>query len=191
MLITEYQTGELVEGTPYEFNPDRHAQAGVMLRALHGQARRSDGEYDYLTTTKAIAWLDREHRVEPHAEADARRVLHANRPRTAETVPTHGDWQPRNWLIDGHHVRAIDFGRFDFRPPATDLARLSTQQLKDVSSLEPAFLDGYGGDPRDGDQWSIELLREAIGTAVWAYQVSDIEFEAHGHRLLGEALARF
>lgn len=191
VLITEYQTGELVEGTPYQFSPDVHAQAGVMLRVLHGQARRLDGEYEYLATAKAIAWLDRNHRVERHAEADARRVLNAYRPRPVETVPTHGDWQPRNWLIDGHHVRAIDFGRFDFRPPATDLARLTSQQWKDDSSLEHAFLDSYGSDPRDGDQWSIELLREAIGTAVWAYQVSDIELEAHGHRLLSEALARF
>jgi hypothetical protein len=191
VLITEYQTGELVEGSPYEFNPDVHAQAGSMLRALHGQARRLDEDYEHLATAKAIAWLDREHRVEVHAEADARLVLNAYRPRPVETVPTHGDWQPRNWLIDGNHVRAIDFGRFEFRPPATDLARLATQQWKGDSSLESAFLDGYGGDPRDGCPWSIELLREAIGTAVWAYQVSDIEFEAHGHRLLGEALARF
>ena len=71
VLITEYQTGELVEGTSYEFSPDVHAQAGLMLRALHGQARRLDGDHEYLATARAIAWLDREHRVETHAEADA------------------------------------------------------------------------------------------------------------------------
>lgn len=191
VLTTEYQAGELVEGTSHEFEPDVHRQAGSILHALHDQIRRMDDEYEHLATAKAIAWLDRKNRVEPHAEADARRVLSAYRPGPVETVPTHGDWQPRNWLLDGDHVRAIDFGRFDFRPRATDLARLATQQWIDDPFLEAAFLDGYGNDPRDGYPWSIGLLREAIGTAVWAYQVGDFEFEAHGHRLLGEALARF
>lgn len=191
VLIMEYQAGELVEGTPNEFDPDVHKQAGSILRALHSQTRCMDDVYEQRATATAIAWLDREHRVEPHAEAEARRVLGAYRPGPVETVPTHGDWQPRNWLIEGTLVRAIDFGRFDFRPPATDLCRLAAQQWKYDASLETSFLDGYGGDPRDGYLWSIDLLREAIGTAVWAYQVGDFEFEAHGHRLLAEAVARF
>ena len=40
----ESDTGPLVEGTPYQFSPDVHAQAGLMLRALHGQARRLHDE---------------------------------------------------------------------------------------------------------------------------------------------------
>lgn len=190
-VIIEYQAGELVEGTLHEFDPDVHAQAGSMLYALHAQTRRMDDMYEQRATAKAVEWLDREHRVEPHVEAEARRVLMAYRPRPVETVPTHGDWQPRNWVIEGTRVRAIDFGRFDFRPPATDLGRLATQQWKHNAPLEAAFLDGYGSDPRDGYLWSMDLLREAIGTAVWAYQVGDFEFEAHGHRLLSEAVARF
>ncbi|WP_328993785.1 hypothetical protein OG394_05425 [Kribbella sp. NBC_01245] len=32
--------------------------------------------------------------------------------------------------------------------------------------------------------------REAIGTAVWAYQVRDESFEQQGHRMIAEALGR-
>ncbi|MBS9376660.1 hypothetical protein GON09_005681 [Rhodococcus sp. B50] len=34
-------------------------------------------------------------------------------------------------------------------------------------------------------------LREAIGTAVWAYQVGDEPFENEGHRMLADALTLF
>jgi Ser/Thr protein kinase RdoA (MazF antagonist) len=60
-------------------------------------------------------------------------------------VPTHGDWHPRNWIVDDAGVvRAIDLGRADLRPAATDLLRLSSRELRGDPTLEAAFLDGYG-----------------------------------------------
>ncbi|MBG6192491.1 hypothetical protein IWX64_003465 [Arthrobacter sp. CAN_A212] len=191
ILISTYQPGTLVEGTSYEFAPDVHAQAGSALRAFHDQHPRSDGEYESRATDKANAWLDRKHRIAPAVEAEARLVLSTYRPASIVVAPTHGDWQPRNWLIEQERVRVIDFGRFDFRPPATDLCRLATQQWKAVPTLEAAFLSGYGPDPRDDQVWSMDLLREAIGTAVWAFLVGDVKFEAQGHRMLEEAIACF
>lgn len=70
-------------------------------------------------------------------------------------VPTHGDWHPRNWLVDDGTVRVTD--------------------------LEVAFLDGYGRDPREPAPWRRTLVGEAVGTSVWAYGVGDHEFEAVGH----------
>lgn len=191
ILISAYQPGELVEGTPHEFSPDVHAQAGFALRAFHDQHSRLDTEYESHATDKTNAWLDREHRIAPDIESQARRILSAYRPASIVVVPTHGDYQPRNWLIDGERVRVIDFGRFGLRPPATDLCRLATQQWREAPTLEDAFLSGYGTDPRDNRVWPIDLLREAIGTAVWAFLVGDDEFEAQGHRMLEEAIARF
>ncbi len=107
------------------------------------------------------------------------------------TVPTHGDWQPRNWLIDGDTVRVIDFGRFAFRTRSSDLARLAAQQWRDDPSLEEAFLDGYGGEPREPEQWRLERLREATCTASYAVQVGESGFEEQGHRMLADALAAF
>lgn len=63
--------------------------------------------------------------------------------------------------------------------------------LAPQARLEEAFLRGYGGDPRTEEVWRMDLLRDAIGTAVWAFQVGDTGFEAQGHRMLAEALERF
>ncbi len=66
------------------------------------------------------------------------------------SFPHIGDWQPRNWLVDGCRVLVIDLGRADWRPALTDLARLSRQQWNGRSDLEAAFLAGYGADPHVG-----------------------------------------
>ncbi|WP_235830713.1 phosphotransferase family protein [Arthrobacter cheniae] len=138
----------------------------------------------------------REHRGRDPApcgvvEAAARQILGSYQPAPVVVVPTHGDWQPRNWLRDGNWLQVIDFGRFDLRPAATDFCRLATQQWKEIPLLEEAFLNGYGPDPRNDRVWPIDLLREAVGTAVWAFVVGDTKFEAQGHRTLEEAIARF
>ncbi len=191
VLIIGYQEGQLTQGTPFEWDPGIHRQAAQFLRAFHDRHARIDETYEAGVTAKALAWLDRPHRISPPVVGEARRLLHAYRPAPVVVVPTHGDWQPRNWLVDDGRLRVIDFGRFDFRPAATDLCRLATQQWREVPSLETAFLDGYGTDPRDETVWPMDLLREAISTAAWAYAVGDYEFEAQGHRMLAEALAQY
>jgi thiamine kinase-like enzyme len=191
ILVTGYLEGVLVEGTPAEQAPDTHAQAGRLLRLLHGQETRTDGSYEARATSAALAWLERDHRIDADVEQEARRRLAEYRPEATAVVPTHGDWQPRNWLVHRGEVRIIDFGRFAFRPAATDLCRLAVQQWRGRPDLEQAFLDGYGADPRSAQVWRIALLREAIGTAVWAYQVGDEAFENQGHRMLREALERW
>jgi aminoglycoside phosphotransferase (APT) family kinase protein len=106
----------------------------------------------------------------------------------ATLVPTHGDWQPRNWLVHEGLVSVIDFGRVDLRPAPTDFARLAAQQFRTDPALEAAFLDGYGTDPREPAAWQRQRLREAISTAVWAYQMRIEAFEQQGHRMIAEAL---
>lgn len=41
-------------------------------------------------------------------------------------------------------------------------------------------------DPRVRERWHILQIREAIATAVWAYQVGDERFEAEGHRRIAD-----
>lgn len=189
VLVMEYLDGLLVEGTPAEQAPDTYVQAGRLLKLLHGQETRTDGSYEARATSAALAWLERDHRIDSEIDQEARRRLAGYRPQATAVVPTHGDWQPRNWLIHRGEVRIIDFGRFAFRPAATDLCRLAVQQWRGQPELEQAFLAGYGADPRSEAAWRIALLREAIGTAVWAFQVGDEAFENQGHRMLREALA--
>lgn len=93
--------------------------------------------------------------------------------------------------MHGTQLRIIDFGRYALRPAASDFCRLAVQQWRAAPQLEPAFFEGYGADPRDSKGWKVMLLREAVSTAAWAYQVGDQKFEKQGHRMLRDALASF
>ncbi len=191
VLVTRYLPCDLVEGTAAEHDPEVHRQAGRLLRVLHAQDGRVEQEFERSASAKSLAALHRPHRI-PAAQADrVRTVLTAYRPRPAVLVPTHGDWQPRNWLLDAGAVRVIDFGRFDRRPAMSDLCRLAVQQWRSDARLEAAFLDGYGSDPRDPGVWPFLQVREAVATAVWAHEVGDGQFERQGHRMLREALSAF
>jgi thiamine kinase-like enzyme len=191
ILMTEYLEGCLVEGTEAEYATETYIQAGCLLRAFHEQAGRSDPDYELAATAKAVAWLDTTHRIEESVAENARTIFGTYRPEPVVIVPTHGDWQPRNWLIDGTELRIIDFGRYQLRPAASDFCRLAVQQWRTAPQLESAFFEGYGSDPRDSKLWNALLLREAVSTAAWAYRVGDHEFEEQGHRMLRDALANF
>lgn len=195
ILVTEFLPGRLVEGTPAEHDPQIHEQAGRVLRRLHeqplGAAAAPDARAEVEATRRALAWLDGEHRIPAPAAASARCILEAASPRPMPLVPAHGDFQPRNWLVDGDRMRLIDFGRADLRPAFTDLCRLSVRHWVQDPALETAFFTGYGSDPRTEPEWSLALLREAAATAAWSHHVGDEAFENEGLRLLDEALTRF
>jgi aminoglycoside phosphotransferase len=189
LLVTEYLQGELVQGTSAETAPDAHRQAGALLRRLHEQSARIDDESEARATRRALAWLDGVHRIETSVAAQLRGILTAYKPGPVTVVPTHGDWHPRNWLIDNGRVKAIDFGRFDQRPAISDFCRLSAQQWRGRPDLKAAFFDGYGHAVAHSGLWPIFQMREAIGTAAWAHKVGDVPFEEQGHRMIADALA--
>lgn len=187
LLATTYLPGVLVEGTPAEYEPGTYRQAGHALALFHGQGARPGDEYEQRMDAKALAWLNRDHRIADEAVALLRAELATPLP-PRPLAPTHGDWQPRNWIVDGARLAVIDFGRADWRPPGTDLARLGAQQFRGRPDLVEAFLDGYGNDPRTPQAWRRDRVREAIGTAVWAHLVADDEFEQQGHRMIANLL---
>ena len=189
LVVTRFLPGQLVEGSPAAEDPDVHRQAGILLALMHGQPGVVDEHYEARENRKMIGWPDREHRIAPDVEQRLRDEIAAWPEPPATLVPTHGDWQPRNWLVHDGVVSVIDFGRADLRPAYTDLARLAAQEFRRDPALEGAFLDGYGADPRGPDAWHRQQVREAIGTAVWAYSVGDERFEAQGHRMIADALS--
>ncbi|GAA3092907.1 hypothetical protein GCM10010464_65660 [Pseudonocardia yunnanensis] len=189
LLVTRYLPGELVEGSEYEFRPDIYRQAGELLARSHEQVAIEGEEFEAREKAKSLAWLDRPHRIAPDVVARLREVVESWPTPPVTLVPTHGDWQPRNWLVHEGVVSVIDFGRAGLRPALTDFARLAVQQFRTDPALESAFLDGYGSDPREAAGWRRNRVREAIGTAVWACQVGDELFEQQGHRMIAEALA--
>ncbi|WIB00128.1 aminoglycoside phosphotransferase family protein [Curtobacterium sp. MCBA15_012] len=191
VLVLDRVPGRLALGTPDEHDPAVHRQAGALLRRLHDQTAWTDPTYAEREQARTTGQLDQRHRIPAERVEAVRAVLARFRPTPVTVVPTHGDWQPRNWVVDDGRLRAIDLGRFAFRPAATDLTRLAVLHWQHDPALETAFIDGYGGDPRTPDAWRWIQLREAVGTAVWAHEVGDAGFEEQGHRMLDDALAAF
>ena len=190
LLMTRFLPGELVEGHTAQDDPDTYRQAGVLLARFHAQLSRSSSDWGLRLVQRALGWLGRPHRIDAASVAALRAEI-STWPVHGEVtlVPTHGDWQPRNWLIDEGAVRVIDFGRADLRPALEDLARLARQDFARDPALEDAFLSGYCADPREAGLWRRTLVVEAISTAAWAHGVGDEDFEQVGlqqiSRLLG------
>jgi Phosphotransferase enzyme family len=192
MLAIEYLPGRLVQDVPVAVNdPETYRQAGLLLARFHAQPSVIDDQYDVAADRKAIAWLERDHRIAPSTVSDLRAAISLHEHGRVELVPTHGDWQTRNWLVDDGTIRVIDLGRAELRPRLTDFARLARREWEGRPHLETAFFDGYGSDPREPNAWRATLLREAIGTAVWAYMVGDRGFEEQGHRMIAQSLAMY
>lgn len=189
LLVTTWVPGVLVEGTPAQAAAATYHQAGVLLAALHAQLAVEDGDHEARENARALRWLDEPHRIDAATEALLRTEIAGWPTPSATLVPTHGDWQPRNWVVDeSGTVRVIDLGRADLRTAASDLARLAAQDFARDPALEAAFLSGYGPDPREPGAWWRQRVREAVGTACWAHAVGDEAFEAQGHRMLHAAL---
>jgi phosphotransferase family enzyme len=188
LLVTHHLPGELVQGHAAQDLPDTYRQAGDLLRRLHTQSSVVDPDHEAQANARSLAWLAGPHRIAGPVESALRDQIGSWPTPPAALVPTHGDWQPRNWLVHEGRVSIIDFGRADLRPALTDLARLAAQDFARDPGLETAFLEGYGPDPREPGAWHRARLREAIGTAAWAHQVGDEQFERHGLRMIAELL---
>jgi aminoglycoside phosphotransferase (APT) family kinase protein len=190
LLVTTCLPGELVEGTTHEHRTDTYRQAGELLAQFHGQLTVTDhGEYEHQQKEKTLAWLRGPHRIAPADATLLAGVVEVWPTPESVVVPTHGDWQPRNWLVHDDRVSIIDFGRAELRPAMTDFGRLAAQQFRAEPTLEEAFLQGYGEDPREPGAWLRVRIRDAVGTAAWAYKVGDERFEQQGHRMIGEVIA--
>ena len=103
LVVTRHLPGHLVEGAPEADEPDVFRQAGSLLALLHGQVAVPADDFEARENRKMIAWLDREHRIEPDVEERLRTEVASWPAPGATLVPTHGDWQPRNWLAARRH----------------------------------------------------------------------------------------
>ncbi|MFC6288247.1 phosphotransferase [Nocardioides sp. GCM10027113] len=184
ILVTRHLPGVLVEGTGAQDDPGTYRQAGSLLASFHGQLSTVDDDWHDRFRARVERHLATPHRIDGEIVRRVRAEMEAWPSGGARVVPTHGDWQPRNWLVDDGVVRVIDLGRAELRPPSEDFVRIARQDFARDPALEAAFLEGYGPDPREPDDWRRALVGEAVGTAAWAYKVGDHAFESFGHQLL-------
>jgi len=193
VVVTRWLPGHLAQGTPAATDPDVHRQAGELLAQLHQQLVVDDDGYEARANATTRRWLAGPHAVPPDTARRVAEELDGWPLPTAALVPTHGDYHPRNWLVDGGgaapRVGVIDLGRAGLRPAESDLVRLAQRDWVGRPDLEAAFLSGYGTDPRQPGSWRRTRVREAVGTACWAHLVGDTAFEQEGLRLLAELTA--
>lgn len=195
VLVKTFLPGRIALGSPAEHDPGVFRQAGALLGRLHrGTAPLPAPRYEESMVRKTRAWLGRATGLVP--EDQLRRVdrwLGAYRPQAVDLVPTHGDYQPRNWLLrpDGR-LAVIDFGRAELRPWYSDLVRMDHRDFTGRPGLRAAFGEGYGPEPggaADGGRRLDELM-QAMGTIVWSRDVGDAAFEEHGRTMLARVLSR-
>ena len=187
LVVTAFLPGVLVEGTPAEHEPDVYRQAGRVLALFHAQGCRPGDDHERRADARALDWLERVHRIADE-DADRLRAELAQPVPSRPLVPTHGDWQPRNWLVDDGRW-TIDFGRADWRPAATDLGRLHVQQFRGRPDLSRPS-STVRQRPREAVAWRRDRLRDPVGTAVWAHLVGAEEFERVGLRMISDVLRR-
>ncbi|GAB4098995.1 aminoglycoside phosphotransferase family protein [Sinomonas halotolerans] len=205
ILATAWLPGRLVEGSPHARSPEVFRQAGELLALVH-VPREQTASYDPAALHKAGDFLERAGGLAPACQlAAVGRLLDAHRTEQRWLCATHGDYQPRNWIVDGGApasgpglVSVIDWGRAGYRPWATDLVRLEHQCFQDAhdgARLRAAFYAGYGRDPartrEAAGTWLLDNVLQALGTMVWAHDVGDAAFEEEGRRMLGRVVDWF
>jgi aminoglycoside phosphotransferase len=136
---------------------DRAARLGLAIASLHGASPPPAAPaFDRLTAGRLSGAAAAIERAIPDLADGTRGLLDAllrrDRP-TRERVFLHGDYHPKNTLVDGDHVALIDLDQAGTGPAAADLggfvARgcvatlLGRQGPLEEASVASAFLAGY------------------------------------------------
>lgn len=158
--------------------------ADALRRRAAAWARRAAGHVDAAT----LRWVG----AQVAESADLLGGLSASR------VPTHGDFTPRNWLVDRIEDRVggrcgarlktsvIDFEHSRPDLGLTDLLKLRSEVWPLRPDLEEAFFRGYGRPLVEQETALLARLAalHALSTVVWACEHGDAAFEAQGRALL-------
>jgi Ser/Thr protein kinase RdoA (MazF antagonist) len=173
-----------VVATAFRYDPTTHRRAGALLAALHRvRPPRSEAfpGWHGMVRQRLERWIGRAEGWLDGGEVDsARAEVEAAEGLTPRLVPAHWDWQPRNWLVEGDALYAIDFEHL--RPDSwiADLQKLWWNEWRDHPELRVAFLAGYGATLDDIDPVVFRALAAVhlVTTIVWAQAHDDAEYAA-------------
>jgi aminoglycoside phosphotransferase len=194
VLVFRTIPGVIADGTAYALDPRIHHQAGALLRCLHDCAPPSEAAdlATVLRTTVERA-IDNARTLGLLEPADAMAISFVGQiiddlvKVPIMMVPTHGDNQPRNWLVDDDGVvHLIDFGLTNLGWWGRDLNRLRQQQWRDRPDLQEAFFAGYGRNATPAEEVMLRArdAQSALTTMFWARERNDPSFEEHWHSVL-------
>jgi tRNA A-37 threonylcarbamoyl transferase component Bud32 len=163
---------------------EAYRQTGQLLARLHGAEPSAAGERAVLgrllessegQLAKAAAELS------PAQQQLARRaaaLLAAVGP-SLRAVPTHGDLQPRNLLLDADRrtVALIDFEKAALAPPVRDVVRLEAGIFTGRPELRRAFYDGYGRRLEAGEVSALRawVVLDSVSALAWGFPNGDEE----------------
>jgi Ser/Thr protein kinase RdoA (MazF antagonist) len=109
-----------------------------------------------------------------------------------DCVPTHGDFQLRNLLMDEDgSLAVIDFERSEPGPAVRDLVRLSDAWAT-RPGLHDAFMSGYGRDltPAEEERFVIDATLDSLSGIQYGATHADAETQQRGHRTLTRLRAK-
>lgn len=169
-----------------------HRDAGAVLRRFHeAEACPDDLDEASRRVRSYRRWVGRA----PKGLIDADDLAFAETYATVlsslsaiSVVPSHGDWSPRNWLVNGSTVGVIDFERAERAWWTKDLERLWWRDWLGRPDLREAFFDGYGRHPTEIEETAV-VAASVLGhitTIVWGTQNGDLDFAERGRRALRE-----
>jgi Phosphotransferase enzyme family len=155
---------------------DVRRDAGVALRTLHGA--ESFGPWEDIAGAKQAElerWSGRGVGLLSDAELEIakRSVTTLAELPAPERVPCHGDYTPRNWIIDNRRVRVIDFEETQPDAWMSDIGRMTIGFWPGQSHLTDAVLDGYGR----------RLSADDEATAICLFAVTAVKFIVLGIEL--------
>ena len=103
-------------------------------------------------------------------------------------VPTHGDLQPRNLMLDPDRgtVALIDFEKAALAPPVRDLVRLEAGVFTGKPAQRHAFYDGYGRglDPVEVRALRAWVVLDSVSALAWGIPNHDDEIVARAYAAL-------
>jgi thiamine kinase-like enzyme len=129
ILVTEFLAGELVLGSRAQECLDTFRQAGGSWQSFTLNRDLVTRRTRRTRTPKVLRILDKPHRIAAAAEARLREIVSSWPAEPVVLVPTHGDWQPRNWL-NRPHGSGSGCARPSTRPSGHTWSAISGSRLR-------------------------------------------------------------
>jgi Ser/Thr protein kinase RdoA (MazF antagonist) len=174
-----------------ELPPSVYADAGAVLRQFHGSGEELvDPGWAAQRLSNLDSWIERmpPGLVDPEdvkwVREQAARLLDLPPP---PLVPCHGDFQPRNWLVDRDgRVLVFDFEKARHDWWIHDIQRMWWKEWAGRPDLRDHFLAGYGRqlDETEVAGFRANSARGHLIQIIWATQHRDLTFADEGRTYL-------
>ena len=192
-----YVLTRLEASTPApELPPEVYADAGRVLRRFHDSgepvvdegwaAQRLANLRDWIARMPEGLIADDDLAF---AEREAAVLAQLPPPRL---VPCHGDFQPRNWMVDaGGRVFVFDFEKARHDWWIHDVQRMWWREWLDRPDLRDAFFEGYGRQLDETETAGLRAnsARGHVVQIIWATRHGDLPFADEGRAQLARLRA--